>query len=252
MAVSLRTRRKRGTFPLSAAWKRYAPEARRPIYSLIFLFPLVATYEFGAILIYSHAWAPRQLVAQSIIQKLLGWFGARGVWLPAVLLLGTLLIWHLLKKDSWRIHGWVLPLMALESVALTAPLFVLAQVMSFQCLGATCPDIRHGLVLAIGAGVYEELVFRLYLLGGLLYLFEKALRTPRRVAATSAILIASVLFAACHFAPIGGEALTWRQFLLFFLSGIYLGLIFLSRGIGIAAGCHGAFNLTLIALCLRP
>jgi membrane protease YdiL (CAAX protease family) len=252
MAVSLRTRRKRGNFLLSAAWKRYAPEARRPIYCLIFLFPLVATYEFGAILIYSHAWAPRQLVAQTIIQRLLGWFGARGVWLPAFLLLATLLIWHLLEKDSWRIRGWVLPLMALESVALTVPLFVLSQVMMLGCLLASGADVRHSLVLAIGAGVYEELVFRLYLLGGLLILLEKALRAPRRVAATGATVIASALFAACHFAPIGGEALTWRQFLLFFLSGIYLGLIFLSRGIGIAAGCHAAFNLTLIALCLRP
>jgi hypothetical protein len=111
----------------------------------------------------------------------------------------------------------------------------------------------------IGAGAYEELLFRvgayslLYMAGGALFRFLGAEGPVARWGAeVSGLLGSSFLFAAFHLEAFtawlgpGGEAydpsvFTWRL-----LAGILLGLIFRWRGVGVAAWTHGLFNLALL------
>ena len=224
-------------------WRRYVHDARQPLHCLLFLFPLVATYEFGAIMLRPAVWPDRQLVAHNLIQRLLGWFGGSGSWLPAVTLLLTLLIWHILVRHPWRISGWTLPLMAIESVVLSAPLFVLGQLMLEATSAPVTLDLRHRIVLDLGAGIYEELVFRLYLIAGLTLVLETLLRVPQRYSRPAVVILSALAFAACHFAPIGSEPFVWKRLFSLTVAGAYLSLVFMGRGLGIAAGCHAAFNL---------
>ncbi|MFH1747333.1 MAG: CPBP family intramembrane glutamic endopeptidase [Planctomycetota bacterium] len=237
--------RRRTATDVQPIWRQYYQDAQRPLYCLLFLFPLVATYEFGAMILRPVAWPERQLLAHSLIQKLLGWFGATGFWLPAVALLLTLFIWHILSRHAWRIHGWVLPLMVVESVLLTAPLFVLGEVMT-QVTSTSAPaggDIRQQLILVLGAGIYEELVFRLYLIAGLAWLLESVLRVSRKTAMLLVVALSAMIFAGCHFTPVGSELFSWQRFMLLVLAGSYLAVVFIQRGLGVAAGCHAAFNI---------
>ena len=230
--------------------RQYDQASQQPLYCLLFLFPLVATHEFGTLLLQPALWPERQLVAFSLIQRLLSWIGASGSWLPAAALLLTLLIWHLLRRHPWRIHGWVFPLMILESLLLTVPLFALGRVMM---QAGTAPDslnLREQIILALGAGIYEELVFRLYLIVGLLRLLESGLRLPKKISNPVAIALSALVFAVCHFSPIGGEPFAWQHFLMLVLAGAYLALIFLRRGLGVVTGCHVAFNLIPLAWTL--
>jgi membrane protease YdiL (CAAX protease family) len=246
-------RRRTVTESARLLWRVYKVEVPQPLYCLLFLFPLVATYEFGTLLLRPVAWPERQLVAQSLVQKLLSWFGAGGMWLPGVALLLTLLIWHILARHSWRVRIWMLPLMALESIVLTMPLFVLGQVMALQAGQGSADSalaLRGQVVLALGAGIYEELVFRLYLIAGLSRLLESGLRVARRVSVPLVVALSAGLFALCHFAPIGSATFDGRHFVQLVLAGVYLAIVFLWRGLGIAAGCHAAFNLTLVWLAL--
>jgi hypothetical protein len=231
----------------SSAWRAYAEDVQRPLYCLLFLFPLVAAYEFGALLLRPVGYPGRQLVAHSLIQDLLGWFGASGALLPALALLLTLLVWHMLSGQSWRVRGWVLPLMACESILLIGPLIVIGQLL--QAAGgpaANVGEVRQQMVLALGAGVYEELVFRLYLIAGLLWLFENGLRVANAAAQCTAVALSAAIFAACHFRPVGIEQFHLAHFLQLMAAGAYLGAVFLFRGLGITAGCHAAFNLALV------
>jgi hypothetical protein len=229
-------------------WRAYVEDVQRPLYCLLFLFPLVATYEFGALLLRPVSYPGRQLVAHSLIQDLLGWFGATGTMLPAVVLLATLLVWHMLTKESWRVRGWVLPLMACESVILIVPLFVLGQLLQASGSAASnFADVRQQMVLALGAGVYEELVFRLYLMSAVLWLFENGLRIRNGAAAQcTAVVLSAGIFAASHFQPIGIESFHLAHFVQLTAAGAYLAVVFLLRGLGITAGCHAAFNLALV------
>ena len=231
----------------STASGAYWAATRQPLYCLLFLFPLVATYEFGTLIINPGGLSQPHLVAYGLIRGLLAWLGASGFWLPGVVLLLTLLIWHILGRDSWQIRGWVLPLMLAESVALALPLFALNQVMltAGQTQNA---GLALQIMVALGAGVYEELVFRLYLITGLTLLLVHLLRVPKRISLWLVIGSAAAIFALCHVQPIGAEPFAWPSFLMRLAAGVYRSLIFIARGLGVATGCHAAYNLILLAV----
>lgn len=229
--------------PLSTYWEA----TREPLYCLVFLLPLVATYEFGALLLRISTFVQHELVAQQLLRALLGWFGASGLWLPGLALLITLLVWHVLSHRSWQIRVWIPLLMTGESVLLVFPLLTI-HLLPLQAGGGLGEGLAERIVLALGAGIYEELLFRLGLVSLLLFVLGDLLRLPRRAAAPIALLLAATIFALCHYHPVGVEIFSWSGFLQRLIAGAYLTLIFLSRGLGIATGCHSGYNLLILIL----
>lgn len=240
-----RARRQTVHYPLTLTG-RYRLLTQQPLYCLLFLFPFVATYEFGALLLRPGAWPERHLVAQSLIQDLFGWFGATGFWLPGVALVLTLLAWHVLSRNPWQVRGWVPAVMLIESLVLTIPLLVLNRVLLPAAAPVDASMLRAQIILALGAGVYEELVFRLFLITGLTVLFVAVFRVPLKVATWFVVALAALIFALCHVQPIGAETFRWTAFLMRLTAGAYLSLLFITRGLGISTGCHAAFNLILL------
>ena len=249
-----RTKRRTTRSPRSAARRTgatgrlattYWDATREPLYCLVFLLPMVLVYEFGAIMLRPAVWPEQQLFAQSLVERVLEWFGAVGFWAPGVLLLATLLIWHLLARHSWQMRAWIPLLMAVECLLLTLPLFMLDQVL-LQIAALSTPEVKLRLLLSIGAGIYEELVFRLYLIVGLVSLLADGLRLPRKFATPAAAALSAIAFAVCHMHPIGSAEFTWPTFLFYCAAGGYLALLFVQRGLGISTGCHTAYNLLLV------
>lgn len=244
-ATAARKPRPRRRQALSDYWDA----TREPLYCLVFLLPLVVTYEFTAAVLRVAAWPERRLVAQRLIGGALSAFGASGAWLPGVALLLTLAVWHVLTRRSWHIRAWVPLTMVAESAALTPPLLAIT-LLPLAAAGAAeaPPRLAEQLVVALGAGIYEEMIFRLALISALLILLDDILRVPRPWAAAAAGAVAALLFAACHYHPIGVDAFAWGSFVERALAGGYLSLIYLTRGLGVAIGCHVAYNLTAAAL----
>jgi membrane protease YdiL (CAAX protease family) len=223
--------------------------------SLVFLLPLVAAYELGALLVRPSMWPEQRLVAQRAIQQLAAWFGTDAVWVPGAALVATLILWQIVGRRPWRVPAWVPPAMILESVVLAVPLFVLGELLQ-QTVEPRAADPTSGgraglVVLALGAGIYEELVFRFGLVVGLSALLGSIDRVPKRAAAATAATLAALAFAVCHFRPIGVEAFAWPRFLVLAAAGGYLSLVFLARGLGISTGCHVAYNLIWLAVTGR-
>ncbi len=231
-----------GTQP-AAYWRA----TREPLYGLLFLFPLVAIYEFGTLILRTTTGPQDQLVAHELINSFLQLFGAKGAWLPGVALVLTLLIWHLLARNSWHIQGWAMPLMLGESLLLAAPLLIITQ-FRLSAGGGIDGALVQQMILAIGAGIYEELVFRLYLITGIMLLLVDVCRVRRAVGITVAVALPALLFALCHIHPIGVEHFAWGPFLARTAAGVYLSIVFIGRGFGIAVGCHAAHNIALLCL----
>ena len=215
---------------------------------LVFLLPLVAAYEMGALVLRPEAWPEQRLVAQSLIQHLGSWLGVYAVWVPGAALVITLVVWQFLSRSSWRLRGWVPPLMIAESLLLTPPLFVLGELLQQTSGGSAGGTLRVQIVLALGAGIYEELVFRLALISVLSGLLTAVCRLPKRTALATAVALGALVFAGCHFDPIGSEAFSWSLFVMLTAAGAYLSAVFVLRGLGIATGCHAAYNLILLLL----
>jgi membrane protease YdiL (CAAX protease family) len=227
----------------------YREATHEPLHCLVFLFPLVVVYEAGALLLRPEAWPEQRLVAQRLIQQLIAWLGPDAVWVPGVALLLTLVIWQLAFRKPWRVRARVPLLMIVESLVLTVPLFVLGRLLQQTTAAAGAESLRVHIVLGLGAGVYEELVFRFYLITGLRRLLAGACRVPKRPATILAAVLAALIFAACHLQPVGSETFSWPRFLMLGTAGGYLSIVFVFRGLGVSTGCHAAYNV--IALAVR-
>lgn len=100
--------------------------------------------------------------------------------------------------------------------------------------------------LSLGAGLYEELFFRVILVGGLSLLFLNFFSKKSTAYAVSA-LIAALIFSGVHYIGQYGDFFTLGSFLFRFLFGLALNVIYVTRGFGIAAWTHALYDIFVIS-----
>jgi membrane protease YdiL (CAAX protease family) len=103
------------------------------------------------------------------------------------------------------------------------------------------------IALSVGAGLYEELFFRVLLVTGFIYLF-KLLFDQKWVIYTVAILSASCIFSLVHYLGALGDPFTLRSFVFRLLFGVALSIIYWWRGFGAAAWTHSIYDLLVTIL----
>jgi hypothetical protein len=113
---------------------------------------------------------------------------------------------------------------------------------------APANDFVGRLAVGIGAGIYEELVFRLVLISVLVMIGLDFLKLRRVTVTVAAVAISALIFSAHHHYPIGNEPFIITRFLFRAMAGAYLAVVFWYRGYGPAAGCHAAYNVALTVI----
>ena len=99
--------------------------------------------------------------------------------------------------------------------------------------------------ISLGAGVYEELMFRFYGCG-LLRLAAERVAGLKGVACTIAVVVvSSILFSLYHYL---GEPFSVFTFVFRTLAGAYFAALFLHRGLGVTAGSHAIYDLIVVTL----
>jgi membrane protease YdiL (CAAX protease family) len=108
----------------------------------------------------------------------------------------------------------------------------------------------HGLgtrfVMSLGAGVWEETIFRLGIMTGLAVLLERVLGLGRWIAVALALLASSVLFSAMHHIPPYGDPLQLGVFTFRILAGCFFGLIYWFRGFAIVVYTHALYDVYVL------
>ncbi len=113
-------------------------------------------------------------------------------------------------------------------------------------------DLVVTIITGIGAGIYEEFVFRLILICIFMMILQDFLNVSPISAIVISVMASAVLFSLHHhiFYIYGaiqlGENFSLVKFLFRTLAGIYLAAIFASRGFAIAAGTHIFHNLIAV------
>ncbi|MFW5653089.1 MAG: CPBP family intramembrane glutamic endopeptidase [Planctomycetota bacterium] len=134
---------------------------------------------------------------------------------------------------------------AMSSVAVTA-----GQVASPESILATHTWLAR-LVISVGAGVYEELLFRLVVIELVHLIAVHLLQLGERTAAISAMVVSALLFAFYHdLSPggTGGPGIELRLLLFYFLAGIYFAALLVVRGFGIVVGAHAVYDCIVIVI----
>lgn len=233
--------------------KGYAEFSTDPLHILVFVLPLVVFYEL--MLLFSDLSGVADTVAaHEIINRAVGTLGDFGLYLPGLLLVGVLVLMKLARGDAWRLRLGVIPAMAIESAAWAIPLLLIAAMLSatpaMQTAGEVVPlnalPLQSRIALSIGAGLYEELLFRLLAVSVLAFALRSVFRTSDTLAAGLAIGIAALAFTFYH-QPVSGVVPLARR-LVYFVAGCFLGLLFVLRGFGIVVGAHAAYDLFVLVL----
>lgn len=234
--------------------EHYGAVAQRPWPSLLFILPMLMIFEIGT---YLRQGRPErdstQLVATYLIDALANCVGRSAFYLPGLFAIVILLTAHLAARHPWRFDIYVWPAMLGESLVWTLPLFVFDRVLVVHTALHRLQDASRSplggeVIRSFGAGIYEELVFRLICIAGLSILLVNVCKLPRAASAAFIVLLSAGLFAAQHHRPLGIEPFDATRFMFRTLAGLYLAGLFLYRGFGITCGCHAFYNLIVVTI----
>lgn len=230
--------------------RTYLSATRHPWVCFLFLLPLLAAYEGGLYWLGIDQAARLRNGADAWLRWTLEVFGAGHVLAAPAMVLGALLVW-----SWWR---WADrpddPVTALFGMALESVLFavVLWQFsrnfgpiidglgIKLQITVRTAPAAQ--ILTFIGAGIYEEVLFRLGLFGGLVLLLRTA-GVNAAVAVFVAACLAALAFAAAHHVGPYGEPMRADYFVFRTVAGLFFTVLFVARGFGIAVGAHAGYDV---------
>jgi hypothetical protein len=231
----------------------YWHRSQLPLQALIFLLPLLVAYEL-ALLTDELQQVGGDIKARLLLHLFFGGLGATAYHLPALSVIVVLLCWHLARRDPWTFRPRLVVGMWCESIALALPIFVFQMVLlrytTLQSLAEQgnggAMSWRLGMVFAIGAGIYEELLFRLIAISMLHMVLADFMKVPPRRAVWVTVGLSSIAFGLYHFDSwnvVQWTAADWGRFQFSTFAGVYLALLFVYRGFGIAVGTHALYDV---------
>jgi hypothetical protein len=226
----------------------YRHQTLKPLHCLVFVLPMLLAFHITT------AVTGTNLLALRDIHKVLRYFGATLPWLPGLVVLVVLLTQQVLWIGGWRISGRVLAGMLVESVAWVLPLVALGhltgslwahQATRGAAGGPDLAEILPRVITAMGAGVYEEFVFRMIAMGLIVLIFADWLELSRKAVTAVAVVLSSLAFSLYHFPPdaIANFSFSGYEFTFRAMAGAYLAAAFTLRGFGVAVGAHVAYNI---------
>jgi len=213
--------------------------------------------------------------------------GSKFAWVaPPLAVIIVLVALQLASRKRWYFGLNDIPPMTIECTLLAVPLIVLSLFLSSPALpqgdiaqhSYSAPQIRidaipvcsaanlssaagipgstvdrrsllADIITGIGAGIYEELIFRLILICVLMLLFQDVLRLSHKNSIILSILVSAALFSAHHHIIfINGQLsssapFNWTEFGFRTIAGIYFAILFAIRGFGITAGTHAFYDI---------
>jgi membrane protease YdiL (CAAX protease family) len=230
----------------------YVLATRHPWSCFLFLLPLLAAYEGGVWLMggaQSHIFRNG---ADAWLRSALEYFGFSQLYLAPLLIGAVFIVWSLARRrDRPADLLGVETGMAIESIGFALGLWGISRGLApmLGSLGirleiASTSAVLGQVITYVGAGIYEELLFRLLLYSALL-IFLRWMRLSLLPAVAVAALTSSALFSAAHHIGPYGESFDNYVFLFRMLAGIYFALLYQLRGFGIAVGAHACYDVVV-------
>lgn len=237
--------------------RRYFENTRTHTYSLLFALPLLVLYEIGAMMIAGRAGGMRN-GADVLLRTLLAAGGLNGTMaFTAALAVGAAVIVGLEQKRK-RVPvrpGYFAGMLA-ESAAYAVIFGGLIAAATQVLLGGmvrmaadggsiTKLPLLDGVVLSLGAGIYEELLFRVLLTGGLFALLL-AMGVRRTTSGIIAVVVSAFIFSAFHYIGPYAYPLELNSFTFRFIAGLAFSGLYMVRGFGVAAWTHALYDVFLV------
>ena len=239
----------------------YWQVSRAPRYSLLFALPLLLFYQLLAVLL-AHGERSIRNGADVILQSL--FTAVAGAWGPPLFMIcliaaGLWLVARDMRARGSRLRGRVFAAMLGESTALALIVgFVVGSVTSgvlgmLQTLaipGGPGHDMGWWtrLMVSLGAGIYEELLFRVLLVGALAAAARGLLGWRPLTAGSAATIAGAAIFSAFHYIGPYGDRWQLYSFAFRMVAGLFFSALYLVRGFGITAWTHALYDVLLLLM----
>lgn len=246
----------------SAYWQA----ARTHRYSLLFALPLLLAYEALAAALHDDPRARGLRNGADVLLKALfvAVAGPHGptVFMALVIAGALWLVWRDRRKHPGPLRPRVFGAMLLESVLLSLALGLVVGTITAQLLGFAGVDaalaaqaspvarlsVASRLMLSLGAGLYEELFFRVLLVAALARGARIALGLSSTTAGVVAVVVGALLFSAFHYVGPYGDPLELGSFAYRAVAGVVFSALYLTRGFGITAWTHALYDVWVMVL----
>ncbi|MBM4043282.1 MAG: CPBP family intramembrane metalloprotease [Planctomycetes bacterium] len=218
--------------------QRYLRESRDFATGFLFILPLLIGYEVGILLLRSDVinWA------HAISRLVFHIFGRAEPAVFAALI--AFLAWLALRQaEKRRVDAELFGLMLLESVVYAGAIGLAAGFVLRHLPPLANPGPGRDIVLSVGAGVYEEVLFRVVLMGAFYYGLKLWSGLGPGWVAGISIVVSSLAFAACHHLGPCGDPWTAGLLAYRFAMGVLFAALYIYRGLGIVVYTHALYDI---------
>src|SRR5215471_11080628 len=239
----------------------YFALSRSPRYSILFALPLLVAYEVLAAVLAEPGRELRNGADVMLRDVFTAVAGRRGpaIFMAAVIVFGLFLVVRDLRATRGPLRARVFGGMLLESIALAGAFGIVIGIATTKLIGSlrmlliTPGSIQSmswsiRLMLSLGAGLYEELFFRVLLVTGLAAAARSLLGVGARAASVLAVVIGAMIFAAFHYIGPFGDPFDLQSFTFRMLSGLAFSGLYVLRGFGVTAWTHALYDSFLLLL----
>lgn len=224
----------------------YFQLSRSASYSVVFAIPLLIAYEgFALFLNQSDLYGIRNS-ADVFLKLFLAYVGIHGFFgFGAAMIVALLLLRFVAAAPRFApMRLGVFLLMLVESLVYSFVFGAIVGGVTHVLLAPSAPLSRSAQVLvSLGAGIYEEFVFRVLLLAALIFCLQRLLRFQSGLAYGVAALLGAALFSAFHYVGPLGDPFQLPSFLFRFIAGLVLTGLYFARGYGVTAYTHSLYDL---------
>ena len=220
-----------------------------PLYSFLFTLPLFIIYEIGLFLSISDDVTFLRNGADALMRQMLATFGISGLfWIGGLFFFGFIIIYFLQKfsLEEYEIKSNYFIYMVFESILWSYLLYILMSNMHLILMAPSGYKVLQNVTLAVGAGIYEEILFRVVLIFCFNYIISLVFQWKSYSKNILSVFLSSIFFSLFHFIGEFGDYYSFDIFMVRFLAGIYLGILYCSRGFGITAWTHSLYDLIVL------
>ena len=227
----------------------YLLKSRTSFYSFLFTLPLFFLYEVNILFL---SWDDILVVrngADFLMRNILESFDIYGLYgLGLVFFLGLLVtyIFFIKENQQQEVNVNFLFIMLAESMLWSVVLYFLLFKFMVLLMNPVGKTILQQVTLAIGAGIYEEFLFRVLLIAGLSGILGFVFMWDKTFKNIIAVVLSGGIFSAFHFMGEYGDFFSMELFLIRFFAGFILGVLYMYRGFGITAYTHSIYDLIVL------
>ncbi|GAB5520549.1 MAG: CPBP family glutamic-type intramembrane protease [Rhodothermales bacterium] len=239
----------------------YFALTRTATYGFLAALPLFVLYEVLILLVNNGSLNQIRVGADVWIKRVLASMGAGGMLALGLVVIAIGIAIYMVERKKQiplkpKYFGWMIGESLIYGVVLA---FIISSVVGwlfFMAPTVTSPlffvpqgldgvGLPTKLALSIGAGLYEELVFRVILVGGMFWGL-KQLMNNTNAAYVIAAVVGALIFSWVHYTGSLGDPFTLSSFSFRFLFGLALNALYLVRGFGVAAWTHALYDVLVV------